>query len=169
MQRRAPPQCPAQHRGDAPRCSVLSRFLDKKAKALLFIAENKEVFYNTHTPRLGIPAYQKRTKITYQGNPEARALPSPDPRHRTNTPRTHKVCFVTVSTGDPIVNLTSKNTQSRLHAHHHNQGWMLHRHNSLREITRQQPEKVRTWNHGKPRPEIFFRNPSGRAGMGMGS
>jgi hypothetical protein len=66
-------------------------FLDKKANALLFIAENKEVFYNTHTPRLGIPAYQKRTKITDQGNPEARALPSPDPRHRTNTPRTHKV------------------------------------------------------------------------------
>jgi hypothetical protein len=40
------------------------------------------------------------------------------------------------------MNLSLKNTQSRLLAHHHNQGWMLYRHNSLRELTRQKPEKL---------------------------
>jgi hypothetical protein len=78
-------------RDQLPAKECFRSFLDKKAKALLFIAEDKEVFYNTHTPRLGIPAYQRQTKITDQGNLEARALPSPDPRHRTHPPRTDKV------------------------------------------------------------------------------
>jgi hypothetical protein len=71
--------------------TILHLFLDEKAKALLFIAEYKEVFYNTHTPRLGLPAYQRQAKKTEQGNLETRALPSPEPKHRTQPPQTDKV------------------------------------------------------------------------------
>jgi hypothetical protein len=115
---------------------------------------------------------KQKTLVPVVRDAEPRAAPASRPTQRRCTAM---LCFVTVSTCDPIVNLASKNErnmQSRLLAHHHNQGWMLHRHNSLRELlTWQQPEKLhgttasqdqRSSNPAKKKSrEIFFEHLQG--------